>query len=181
MNNYQRLFLFNYQLVFICVIRKGIECTFSHQELRALDDLLPGRKSEKRKLGYNKREESADQDETGVIIRKKERGTAIDIELEELMNHEHPKYRRVPSAVNMKVMRRVPSIAEKVILMFLRLKDDEVFIPIHFSPATYSNIISTIQAKFPQLKNKKVTKKLKDSYIFKPTHLHLLCPPFVNH
>ena len=120
--------------------------------------MLPGRKSEKRKLGYDTNEESADQDEMGVT-RKKERGIAsLDIELEELMNHEHPRYRRVPSGVNMKVMRRVPSIAEKVILMFLRLKDDEVFIPIHFSPATYTNIISTIQAKFPQLKNKKVNK-----------------------
>ena len=123
--------------------------------------MLPGRKSEKRKLGYKKcsrvNEESADQDDMGVIIRKRERGTAsLDIELEELMSHEHPKYKRVTSGVNMKVMRRVPSIAEKVILMFLRLKDDEVFIPIHFSPVTYSNIISTIQAKFPQLKNKKV-------------------------
>ena len=124
-----------------------------------MDDLLPGRKSEKRKLGYDTSEESADQDEMGVP-RKKERGIAsLDIELEELMNHEHPRYRRVPSGVNMKVMRRVPSIAEKVILMFLRLKDDEVFIPIHFSPATYTNIISTIQAKFPQLKDKKVKKK----------------------
>ena len=124
-----------------------------------MDDLLPGRKSEKRKLGYDTSEESADQDEMGVP-RKKDRGIAsLDIELEELMNHEHPRYRRVPSGVNMKVMRRVPSIAEKVILMFLRLKDDEVFIPIHFSPATYSNIISTIQAKFPQLKDKKVKKK----------------------
>ena len=124
-----------------------------------MDDLLPGRKSEKRKLGYDTSEESADQDEMGVT-RKKERGIAsLDIELEELMNHEHPRYRRVPSGVNMKVMRRVPSIAEKVILMFLRLKDDEVFIPIHFSPATYTNIISTIQAKFPQLKDKKVKKK----------------------
>ena len=121
-----------------------------------MDDLLPGRKSEKRKLGYDSSEESADQDEMGVP-RKKERGIAsLDIELEELMNHEHPRYRRVPSGVNMKVMRRVPSIAEKVILMFLRLKDDEVFIPIHFSPATYTNIISTIQAKFPLLKNMKV-------------------------
>ena len=125
--------------------------------------MLPGRKSEKRKLGYkkcsrvNKSEESADQVDMGVTIRKKEQGTAsLDIELEELMNHEHPKYRRVPSGVNMKVIRRVPSIAEKVILMFLRLKDEEVFIPIHFSPVTYSNIISTIQAKFPLLKNKKV-------------------------
>ena len=124
-----------------------------------MDDLLPGRKSEKRKLGYDTSEESADQDEMGVP-RKKERGIAsLDIELEELMNHEHPRYRRVPSGVNMKVMRRVPSIAEKVILMFLRLKDDEVFIPIHFSPATYTNIISTIQAKFPQLRDKKVKKK----------------------
>ena len=125
--------------------------------------MLPGRKSEKRKLGYKKSsriqksEESGDQDEMAVSNRRRERGTAIlDIELEELMNHEHPKYKRVPSGVNMKVMRRVPSIAEKVIMMFLRLKDDEVFIPIHFSPATYTNIISTIQAKFPQLKDKKV-------------------------
>ena len=91
-------------LVFICVIRKGIECTFSHQELRALDDLLPGRKSEKRKLGYkkcsrvNKGEESADQDDMGRDMRKTEQGTAsLDIELEELMNHEHHKYTPPPT------------------------------------------------------------------------------------
>ena len=130
--------------------------------------MLPGRKSEKRNLGYkkcsraNRSGEIAHQDEEGVLIRKKERATAsLDIELEELMNHERPRYRRVPSGVNMKVMPRVPSIAEKVILMFLRLKDEEVFLPIHFSPVTYSDIITTIQAKFPQLRNKKVIKILK--------------------
>ena len=96
----------------------------------------------------------------GVGVRRKERATAsLDIELEELMKHERPKYRKVPSGVNMKVMRRVPSITEKVILMFLRLKDDEVFIPIHFSPVTFGNIITTIQANFPQLKDKKVIEK----------------------
>ena len=122
--------------------------------------MLPGRKSEKRKLGYNQSEESGDQDEMGVGVRRKERGTAsLDIELEELMKHERPKYRKVPSGVNMKVMKPVPSITEKVILMFLRLKDDEVFIPIHFSPVTFSNIITTIQANFRQLKDKKVIQK----------------------
>ena len=138
-----------------------------------MDDLLPGRKSEKRNLGYkkcsrvNRGGEIAHQDEEGVLIRKKERATAsLDIELEELMNHERPRYRRVPSGVNMKVMPRVPSIAEKVILMFLRLKDEEVFLPIHFSPVTYSDIISTIQAKFPQLRNKKVIKILKIFRLF---------------
>ena len=96
----------------------------------------------------------------GVGVRRKERGTAsLDIELEELMKHERPKYRKVPSGVNMKVMKPVPSITEKVILMFLRLKDDEVFIPIHFSPVTFSNIITTIQANFRQLKDKKVIQK----------------------
>ena len=135
--------------------------------------MLPGRKSEKRNLGYkkcsraNRSGEIAHQDEEGVLIRKKERATAsLDIELEELMNHERPRYRRVPSGVNMKVMPRVPSIAEKVILMFLRLKDEEVFLPIHFSPVTYSDIISTIQAKFPQLRNKKVIKILKIFRLF---------------
>ena len=35
-------------------IRKVIECIFSHQELRALDDLLPERKSSRRKSGVKK-------------------------------------------------------------------------------------------------------------------------------
>merc|ERR1712130_725550 len=37
---------FPVMLVVICIIRKVIECIFSHQELRALDDLLPERKTE---------------------------------------------------------------------------------------------------------------------------------------
>jgi sodium bicarbonate transporter 10 len=43
---------FPVMLVAICVIRKCIEWVFSNSELRALDDLLPGKDKEKRMLGY---------------------------------------------------------------------------------------------------------------------------------
>ena len=42
-------------LVLICVVRKCIEWTFTSSELRALDDLLPGREKEKRKVGRMRR------------------------------------------------------------------------------------------------------------------------------
>ena len=157
---------FPVMLVFICVIRKGIECIFSHQELRALDDLLPGRKSEKRKLGYKKSarangmEDSEDLDEISAAIRRKrkERGGAnLETELEELMSHEPKsnKYKRVPSGTNMKAMARSQNGGEKV-LMFLRLKEDEVFLPVHLSPVTYSNLLHTIKTRFPSIRDKKV-------------------------
>ena len=68
---------FPVMLVFICVIRKGIECIFSEQELRALDDLLPGRKSEKRKLGYKNTgrpsgtEDVEEMEEMSLVLKKK--------------------------------------------------------------------------------------------------------------
>ena len=40
--------------------------------------------------------------------------------------------------------------------MFLKMKDDEVFIPVHLSPVTFTNLINTLKARFPPLKNKKV-------------------------
>ena len=42
---------FPLMLVLICVVRKCIEWTFTSSELRALDDLLPGKEKEKRKVG----------------------------------------------------------------------------------------------------------------------------------
>ena len=157
---------FPVMLVFICVIRKGIECIFSHQELRALDDLLPGRKSEKRKLGYknsdraNGSEDVEDMEEMSLVFKKKRKdrgGSYLDTELEELMGQESKpnRYKKVPSATNIKVVPKVEKPGEKV-LMFLKMKDDEVFIPVHLSPVTFTNLINTLKARFHPLKNKKV-------------------------
>ena len=157
---------FPVMLVFICVIRKGIECIFSHQELRALDDLLPGRKSEKRKLGYKNTGRPSgtvdveEMEEMSLVLKKKRKergGSYLDTELEELMSQEAKpsRYKKVPSAANVRVAPRVEKPGEKV-LIFLRLKEDEVFLPVHLSPVTFSNLINTIRNRFPPLKNKKV-------------------------
>ena len=82
-------------LVLICVIRKCIELIFTSSELRALDDLLPGREKEKRKLGYQgvDREESSslgDEEESlemsGEVKHGQRKGYGED--LEELMARE---------------------------------------------------------------------------------------------
>ena len=49
-----------------------------------------------------------------------------------------------------------PGYPEKVTLMFFRMIDEEVFIPIHLSPVTYSNLLATLVTKFDALKDAKV-------------------------
>ena len=66
---------FPVMLVVICVIRKMIECIFTHGELRALDDLLPVRKKDNRKLGYKMSMkgssiEESDEDDSGTGSQK---------------------------------------------------------------------------------------------------------------
>ena len=43
---------FPLMLVAICIVRKFAEWVFTTSELRALDDLLPGKEKGRRKLGY---------------------------------------------------------------------------------------------------------------------------------
>ena len=165
---------FPVMLVAICVIRKMIECIFTHQELRALDDLLPERKTSRRKSGVNRdtlrkikeeRDENNKSVDSFIMMKKKkrqQRGGSVyegnfnlDTELEELMSFE-------PKPVKCKKIQSVPSnqmaksMPEKVVLVFLRMADDDVFIPVHLSPVTYSNLVNTIKSKFEKLREIKV-------------------------
>merc|ERR1712142_1396060 len=134
---------FPVMLVIICVIRKMIECIFTNGELRALDDLLPERKKDKRKLGYkmsHKRQEVEESDEDDSIImngkgnsllrrkreKKKNHGDtqhiSIDTELEELMSFEpKPVKRRSIPKLNLTKPMKPLTFPEKVILIFLRM------------------------------------------------------------
>merc|ERR1711936_53093 len=87
---------FPLMLVAICVVRKCSEWIFTTSELRALDDLLPGKEKEKRKLGF-KDDHSAstslvDEEESvelsSELKRRKRGGVAYEDELEELMARE---------------------------------------------------------------------------------------------
>jgi len=171
---------FPVMLVIICVIRKMIECIFTNGELRALDDLLPERKKDKRKLGYKMSQKGPDIEESdesdsiimngkpsGLFRRKREKKTygdtqhiSIDTELEELMSFEpKPQKRRsIPKVVSANTMKTLkpPGYPEKITLMFLRMMDDEVFIPIHLSPVTYTNLVNTLVTKFDALKDQKI-------------------------
>ena len=170
---------FPVMLVVICVIRKMIECIFTNGELRALDDLLPERKKDTRKLGYKKSVKGSTLDESdeedlsrppayNTIYRKKREKRAngdtyhisIDTELEELMSFEPkaPKRRSLPKVLTANNMKTIKSsgLPEKATLMFLRMNDDEVFIPIHLTPVTYSNLVNTLTTKFEVLKGKQV-------------------------
>ena len=170
---------FPVMLVVICIIRKVIECIFSHQELRALDDLLPERKTSRRKSGVKKtslkRITESEEDhnrsvDSFIVMKRKKRNQnagydpqlCLDEELEDLMSYEPkpPKYKKEPSVTNIKSMVRAPSLPEKVILMFLRMCDEEVYIPIHLSPVSYSNLVRTLRDRFDQLRDKKVETKL---------------------
>jgi len=177
---------FPVMLVVICVIRKMIECIFTNGELRALDDLLPERKKDKRKLGYKKSIKGltlTDSDEEEIVElnskpagilngnkqkqEKKANGDtyhiSIDTELEELMSFEprppkYPKRRSLPKVVstnNVKSL-KLNGLPEKVTLMFLRMNDDEVFIPIHLTPVTYTNLVNTLTSKFDSLRGKTI-------------------------
>ena len=55
-----------------------------------------------------------------------------------------------------KPMVRSPSIPGKTTLMFLRMSQQTVFIPVHLSPVTYDNLVKTLGEKFSELKDKKV-------------------------
>ena len=55
-----------------------------------------------------------------------------------------------------KPMVRSPSIPGKTTLMFLRMSQQTVFIPVHLSPVTYANLVNTLGEKFSELKDKKV-------------------------
>ena len=55
-----------------------------------------------------------------------------------------------------KPMVRSPSLHDKTTLMFLRMSQQTVFIPVHLSPVTYANLVNTIREKFSELKDKKV-------------------------
>jgi len=87
---------FPLMLVAICVVRKCSEWIFTTSELRALDDLLPGREKEKRKLGFKDQSASeslVDEEETVELSselkrRKRGGGVAYEDELEELMARE---------------------------------------------------------------------------------------------
>merc|ERR1712203_1126708 len=87
---------FPLMLVAICVVRKCSEWIFTTSELRALDDLLPGREKEKRKLGFKDQSASSsliDEEETVELSselkrRKRGGGVAYEDELEELMARE---------------------------------------------------------------------------------------------
>ena len=88
---------------------------FANQELRALDDLLPERKSSRRKVGVKKgslkRIDENDENrsiDSFIVMRKKKRGLPrhgydpqfnLDTELEELMSYEPKpqKYKKVQS------------------------------------------------------------------------------------
>ena len=168
---------FPVMLVIICVIRKVIECVFSRQELRALDDLLPERKSSRRKSGIKKSSMRKIQDNSDdnnksidsfVMLKRKKRSQrrgsgydsqfCLDRELEDLTGFEPrpPKYRKDPSLPTSKSTVRAPSVNEKVILIFLRMSDQDVFLPIHLCPVTFNNLVNTLKEKFGQLSDKKV-------------------------
>lgn len=176
---------FPVMLVVICVIRKMIECIFTNGELRALDDLLPERKKDKRKLGYKKSMKGSQIDESdeedsiimnmkpnGLLRHKQEKKKygdtqhiSIDTELEELMSFEPKlkiKRKSIPKVVSNNSMKQLkpPGYPEKVTLMFLRMIDEEVFVPIHLSPVTYPNLLSTLVTKFDALKDKKIKRLL---------------------
>ena len=87
---------FPLMLVAICVVRKCSEWIFTTSELRALDDLLPGKEKEKRKLGFKDQSASeslVDEEESVELSselkrRRKGKGVAYEDELEELMARE---------------------------------------------------------------------------------------------
>ena len=169
---------FPVMLVIICVIRKVIECVFSNQELRALDDLLPERKSSRRKSGFKKTsmkrimEKGNDNNrsvDSFIVLKRRKRNqragsgydsqVCLDSELEDLMTFESKphkfkiKEQLIPKS---KPMVRSPSLHDKTTLMFLRMSQQTVFIPVHLSPVTYANLVNTIREKFSELKDKKV-------------------------
>jgi len=160
---------FPLMLVAICVVRKCSEWIFTTSELRALDDLLPGKEKEKRKLGF-KDDHSAstslvDEEESvelsSELKRRKRGGVAYEDELEELMARE-PKVqqngqgkRNWSRAVSMISARSIlsPPASEppKTTLVFLRLDSAAVFLPVHLTPPTLSQLKTQLREKFSSL------------------------------
>jgi len=160
---------FPLMLVAICVVRKCSEWIFTTSELRALDDLLPGKEKEKRKLGFKDQSASeslVDEEESVELSselkrRRKGKGVAYEDELEELMARE-PKVvqngqgkRNWSRAVSMISSRSLPLSAPpappKTTLLFLRLDSAAVFLPLHLSPTTLTQLKTQIKEKFTSL------------------------------
>eukprot|EP00092_Neocalanus_flemingeri_P076236 GFUD01094533.1.p1 GENE.GFUD01094533.1~~GFUD01094533.1.p1 ORF type:complete len:195 (+),score=49.27 GFUD01094533.1:48-587(+) len=85
---------------------------------------------------------------------------SIDTELEELMSFEPkpPKYKSLPKVISTNTIKslKCSGLPEKVTLMFLRMDDEEVFLPVHLTPVTYNNLDNTLTTKFAALKDKKI-------------------------
>jgi len=172
---------FPIMLVVICFIRKIVECVFTTQELRALDDLLPeSGKQNKRKLGIKNDQEFNESDEddidgpgmnrltnlsrdSGLKRRQKnvERSAMIEEQLEELIKNNGTRKPRVGYAAGHKVLspQRTPAIPlisltqpDKRVTMYLKLEDDEIFTPVHLSPVRLNQLIRTLKDKFAVFK-----------------------------
>jgi len=164
---------FPVMLVIICVIRKAMEAIFTTGELRALDDLLPGREREKRKLGFINSSKSgsyslADEEmslEAGQDIKSGQRNGTVGYqeELEELM--EQTPCVKPPRAYNRNFSRLVSTVMSmkpvsppptKTTLMFLRLEEDDVFVPVHLTPVTLDRLLNVLKDKFPILQETQI-------------------------